>query len=690
MGIDARVVTAILNNKGRVVEMEDEKNPSVLPGDENTSVPYKGLSYNWDLEPLINTGVSRPIMYAHDVNACTSAQGDPAHRNSVACTPATLIKIDVGYWGAYDRPRESTAKPQRDFGVIEGRDVWLCRFNSFGAFNNGASAPPGGSLMAKFILFMEGKGYGIELVKHSTAPVATYTQNIPTNRLTFAFPDLHLPEKWPDEPPTSAYGGMPKAAIEGLIKRLRWAQRENNILTMSVAEQTAIQDHLDKLVSADVPYTYQYLSGSHVGVTPLGGVGLIPDYTSITINRAQFLAVKAHVDRALILKSCWFYSNGPGKNGDAAPAVDLVNMLRCMLDFKTSQGVAMKVYQVGDLYELWLDREFLYRFYTVDDPNAGKDLYLWASNVAANIHDNFQYRMDADWTAGGSAPHPARRYVYHNWPMAELIRRHKVAAAGAGPAAAEIPRLKKILEARIANVKLFQLPLPSTPAAKSIPAATLANYQVPTPSGPEFQWNKMILDLLAKLDFKNIWGNHDGYRGDPSLNGGLSANDKADAYISEPGIWVEHSHRWDDFNRDGMAFGAGVTNLVYYYRDNLLGADVIKGAFMPAEQAAFQPGAAQWFLLVNYATFPSISSGLSGPVLPFGIYISGHTHSADLVEVHFELSATARAQRTINEEAERLRRARAAAGKKAAELLQKGQGLGREVFEDLLERIPGF
>ena len=206
--------------------------------------------------------------------------------------------------------------------MIEGRNVWLCRFNSFGAFNNGASAPPGGSLMAKFILFMEGKGYGIELVKHAIAPVATYTQNIPADRLTFAFPDLHLPEKWPDEPPASAYSGMPKAAIEGLIKRLRWAQRENNILTMSVAEQTAIQDHLDRLVSADVPYTYQYLSGSHVGLTPLGIIGLVPDYTSITINRAQFLAVKAHTGCRLMLTVTGFAACPAGNSGDTPAAID--------------------------------------------------------------------------------------------------------------------------------------------------------------------------------------------------------------------------------------------------------------------------------------------------------------------------------------------------------------------------------
>ncbi|UCD13771.1 MAG: hypothetical protein JSW60_09490, partial [Thermoplasmatales archaeon] len=46
------------------------------------------------------------------------------HKANIFDTSKQMILLDVGYWGHYDREI-----PQRDFGIIEGRDVYLCRLH---------------------------------------------------------------------------------------------------------------------------------------------------------------------------------------------------------------------------------------------------------------------------------------------------------------------------------------------------------------------------------------------------------------------------------------------------------------------------------------------------------------------------------------------------------------------------------
>jgi hypothetical protein len=158
----------------------------------------------------------------------------------------------------------------------------------------------------------------------------------------------------------------------------------------------------------------------------------------------------------------------------------------------------------------------------------------------------------------------------------------------------------------------------------------------------EVFWNEIILDLLADLDFRNIGGNHDGYRADPLLNAQLSGVDQAETVISEPGLWIEHSHRWDDFNRDGMAFGAGAANYVYYYFNNLCSklAGWFENIGARQEQKCFVPGAALWFGLANFGDDLDwvTKQGIPSDVQPFALYVSGHTHSASLARITFDFT----------------------------------------------------
>jgi outer membrane protein OmpA-like peptidoglycan-associated protein len=160
----------------------------------------------------------------------------------------------------------------------------------------------------------------------------------------------------------------------------------------------------------------------------------------------------------------------------------------------------------------------------------------------------------------------------------------------------------------------------------------------------EVKWNALIIDLLEQANCRGLYGNHDGYRGDRNLNTKISTRHRCKSgFISEPGIWFEHGHRFDPYNRDGSAFGAAVTNYVYYHWNVISVADVIKAPVVPQRQKSFMTGAALWYALANYPTefarvcgltADAVKEQLSG-IYPFAVYVLGHTHTGDLARVSF-------------------------------------------------------
>ncbi len=202
----------------------------------------------------------------------------------------------------------------------------------------------------------------------------------------------------------------------------------------------------------------------------------------------------------------------------------------------------------------------------------------------------------------------------------------------------------------------------------------------------EVRWNLLILELLNALHFKPVYGNHDGYRGDPILKVELADRDKCEGWLSMDGIWCEHSHRWDEFNTDGCAFGAGAANLTYYYFNNMCTQSKRSLAAKKAkqEQKCFQPGAALWFLVVNHKGRLSWFNKQPnvGNVKPFGIYVSGHTHTGDLVVMRFYPEKSIREKKRVEElteESDKLSKPLAAGEQASA--FEKQRATGGSVVE---------
>ncbi|MHC4437111.1 MAG: hypothetical protein ACYS3S_07120 [Planctomycetota bacterium] len=233
----------------------------------------------------------------------------------------------------------------------------------------------------------------------------------------------------------------------------------------------------------------------------------------------------------------------------------------------------------------------------------------------------------------------------------------------------ELTRRQLLLKARLDSVRDFSLPLPREAAVKLVllfnkteenPKFLHEQYEKmlgklqPTGYGEkkekefepgkeyireselgytEVRWNRLILDLLENVKCKAAYGNHDGYRGDPLLNKKLTKTfDKCDGWISDKGLWFEHGHRWDEYNRDGCAFGSGPTNLGYYWWHNLGGRTPVSGwarkeieAPISKDQQKCQAGAAVWFLLLHFKEkLPWLTrqDGIDG-VNPFDVYAPG-------------------------------------------------------------------
>jgi hypothetical protein len=521
---------------------------------------------------------------------------------------------------------------------------------------------------------------------------------------------------------------------------------------------------------------------------------------SVQVTAENFLAEKDIVDRALRVHSSWFY--GPGKKyfdknlhksappfgkedlyktlldcdaGDATPAFDLVNLLIAVrhlrhrldpneqepehdppdwketLDDLKRQGYSpeyVRLRQVGDLFELWQNYEFLYHGFWVRQTDAGGEMARKAARVAAvalfsKNYDGYQYRKDEIYYDPDAKPKQVRAlseeaqhrklakwYTYNPIPKEMLKYRYVVGdmvRLGDFKSDAEwedlfrlppfeLKRRRKLLADRLKSAREFSLPMPSGSDGilhrlkdcylksfyeKKLGKLVDCDEDHPYPcwwfddggavltqytrrskvnKRQEVFWSKLILDLLAKLDCQAVYGNHDGYRGDPLLNtelktgaepidpiGGTNGGSLL-GWLSEPGFWFEHGHRWDEYNRDGCAFGSGPTNLGYYWWHNI-GARTWQGKLAKTEgetkygkqeQKCYQAGAALWFLLLrNIKNLPWLNQQVyfkENKVHPFSIYVCGHTHSADLVELRFLLEKGAQDEMTRKGLKEKIRR----------------------------------
>ncbi len=211
----------------------------------------------------------------------------------------------------------------------------------------------------------------------------------------------------------------------------------------------------------------------------------------------------------------------------------------------------------------------------------------------------------------------------------------------------KIGRAKTLVKNRMDNINSFSLPFEGNINQKECFKKFLSRFVlgqrwstdfVTNARGQkEYFWNECILKLFNEVKCKMIYGNHDGYRGDSKLNQLLELNEKAVPWICEDGIWAEHGHRWDVFNRDGMAFGAVVTNLVYYYNEGILFLDRIKENW-PINKRQFHeeflPGYVQWSMIINGCITDVVDKlKRDKKIGNFAVQIVGHTHSPDLLKI---------------------------------------------------------
>lgn len=813
MSKEARIVKVKIDSSGKISGVSDPD--AARPVLEGPDLPLKGIHYGWYLKDYLEKGVDMSNCYATDASVASNPRNVVDHLNTAGLAQLELIKLDCGYWGAYKRRREygvepigdtgmeslavaaSTLSPtagaiaeavltgkamvgglwsygfkgvqkadeaklgpQRDFGLIIGKHVWLAQFIG-GSPNSADIKAANQASLDEFkklklrcgevlVESMAARGCGIKLLEHAAAtyipPKKMLGSEAPYNEKSMyvILPDIHLPERWPDMPAENErYNGFFSTQARAALRTdLLNCQRPPALKyqnTMGEARQIEIQKYINK-IQQETGF------GTSGGQQP--SIDAFHDIEDITTDIyhlknasftwKQFLCEKAVVDRVLRAESTWFYGRGPDWAtdppadptffGDATPAVDLINFLRGII--KTRDTLAaddvkhfLEMVQLGDLYEMWVNHEFLYRHFpeNKDEPAKAPAAYTIISGLAISAGHTFQHRRDRDWLPSKKfnySGQDVKIYVFDRLSKTPMIQRHitggdfneslrkgdqkKFETARDSITDSVYNAVNTELGRREWNVDHFSLCPPinygqypvwklskatgnksSEFAAKFHISAhdkhaeygfseafmnllehdsTWANtadfrnkYYVTNRVGhTEIYWNKVILDLLLDaLEAKVIYGNHDGYRGDPLVNNSLSTRAKVQTpWLSFPGIWCEHSHRWDPYNRDGMAFGAGVTNLTYYKFFMLTQhrkVTGLQGLAAPEEQVSFIPGAALWFMLKHFGSNDDWSQWIRkmDAVKGFGIYVSGHTHAGSVARLKFEPSTYAGMQKKV-------------------------------------------
>jgi len=794
----ARRVMVTLYKDGQLKDVKDKEGPHFFferGKYQKAGLPLDGEHYEWTLSEYEQTGIPITSLYRAYAHIAPNEKNSSKDKNTIARQPIKLIKLDCGLWAAYKIHREYEGKdggPQRDFGLVENGHAWQAQYISALNYTIEEVAKTHEETkkeLAKYdtplvsrlaALVAEPKMGAIKLLKQTKADMPDAKDEKNKNdyqnskkSLYICFPDLHLPEKWPDLPDESLryidYGSSETTSKvrRKLQELLRLCQsRPGLIFGSKLSKKTArnIQDHLELLSRKGLIKKWTEGNRDHhdmnvfqwdTGFSVKIKTGISSKQVRVTPN--QFLAEKDIVDRALRVHCSWFY--GPGNKyvekglhkkappfgkkdlsevllecnaGDERPAFDLVNLLVAIRQLRKEPDLdknLVRVRQVGDLLELWQNREFLYHGLWVRQTDAGgegarKVIRTAAVGFFSKIHDGYQYRKDRlfyDSEApkavmaeiGNHECHRryAKWYSYNPIPKEEMFYRHVVGDMVKKEYLEsklqelettfrlqpnEIERRRLLLKERMDSVENFSLPLNEEVAhklaiqyntkktdylalfymdflGKDLTRPYEKRYFVFSEDAAkgytqkkraidrsqeytEVYWNKLILELLKEVECKAVYGNHDGYRGDPMLNSKLDEKYRSPGWISDPGLWFEHGHRWDEYNRDGCAFGAGATNLGYYWWHNIGGRSEI-GKFVrkqdpkasKQEQKCYQAGAAVWYLLVRSKEnllWLSKQTNMEN-VKPFGIYVCGHTHSADLVEIRFSLEKGGREEMTM-------------------------------------------
>ncbi len=687
-----------------------------------------------------------------------------------------LIMLDAGFWGHYNRE-----SPKRDFGLIIGHKVFLCSLFCSDSIDERL----GIYFETKHLLIKElgEKNTAVKLLKklmgdwNYTFEIVSFASNndppedveFNENRMNIVLPDMHLPEKWPDlDPNDTNYDDNDRITLRKLLLGLQLKMIPNDIVVFDVSwlpvgiknitreHQIAVQNYLKDVL-------YAHKQGKLNELDKFDFPNLSKSYTA-----EEFLKEYRYVERKVRIDSSWFYPPADNPNpsldnnpitrlenttiddlkGDPSPAIDLAVFLYSIKHTAESLAAGdpdielqeawnkIRVIQVGDLFELWMGREWLYK----DFGMIYEDKYLPFSELdeivnlvtshGSGFFQEFQYRLDKGWhilnndqllpshKAGSEEDAPLndtllngdgeliddsiKMLICNKWPEEFYDKRYYTGFSLTEDFFNDNTKLiikrsiERLLE-RIKNIEDFSLPEvvlsdPRNNAFQKLQDLDLdLRSHVNEYGQTEYYWNLLIIDLFRKFGDYGAWkyinGNHDGYMGDPLLNGmfvgelydhiyyperfkewfiNLNSiwsefniedriklfNTYAKSWYSNDGIWAEHGHRWDLYNFDGAAMGAAITNLAHYnMRPIIQWMDDVKGLLFPTFHKETIPMIAQWFIVANSKNY-NFSTSLTGDIIPtnsdiqdykvkpFGISANGHTHSRDLLRITIHKEGT--------------------------------------------------
>ncbi len=386
-----------------------------------------------------------------------------------------MVLLDAGFWGHYDR-----SNPRRDFGIAEGKHIFLCSL----LYHDKDIKETHGEVLYKLRSIIQYEslieklfnelyntwGYTIEIESYTLAPpIPNGTEAFPEDRITIFFPDMHLPEKWNDIPDESVYdvSGVPTdEQRKDLREKLYLLQAEK--LGIS-----AVPDY-NKLEAAGIN---NYLADIIKNPSTEPNIGFFNPY--------QYLVEYHLVERRTKMDSSWFYPtigdvdvdadkvnnvrekvSADKLQGDPSPAIDLIALLCTINDFQTT-GNKVTLVQVGDFYEMWMGKEFMYKDFPLynsqEFPATDISLLIDGSSQVLdgfNPTGSFQYKLAKKWKSyygwqqwealaehGNGQYEYIRRstngqllalsddiplYYYHTWPRSLLTKRHKTGTSLSG------------------------------------------------------------------------------------------------------------------------------------------------------------------------------------------------------------------------------------------------------------------
>jgi len=359
-------------NDGQIVEIRAQ----------NSKIDYSKMAFI-NRPPVAVTTFGAP--YKYPPLARVQAQKtriEAGLHTSLARSPHYFTLLDVGRWGG---PAPSSAKAQRDFGIVWMRYVALCEFVPQDAqldtdqhllLDN--AGVPLSIPVNQVIRHLRGNGYSVRLNKWVTSPNANRNNTwAPDGRLYIVLPDLHLPVAT-EKPAKLPDAGQPaKPVMRGNVDG-----NVNDVPTTQYKLLQADGNHLERhQYKTDTVWWELGREAPATGRTPADDEGVITYQNGV---RALGAAAERWFDRYITGDIF-----GP-QSGSAAR--DLEAFIDRVMTIKLASPWTPHFVQIGDMYDLWIGLERFFADVPVDKIGArfpASDIILTPPNPKAMLATDF-------------------------------------------------------------------------------------------------------------------------------------------------------------------------------------------------------------------------------------------------------------------------------------------------------------